>query len=88
MMLAATRVLREVYRRLERPADLADRQEHRLPYDQATEILAAIECTLEDDLRPAVKALRRSARITDAELAAEFEAEKAGRRGFGLEDEG
>jgi hypothetical protein len=88
MMVAATRVLREVYRRLERPVDLADRQEHRLPYDQATEILATIECTLEDHLWPAVKTLRRSSRITDSELLTEFEVEKEGRRDFGLEDRG
>jgi hypothetical protein len=65
----AIEVLDEVWDQLPRPDDLDDRQEHRLPYDQATDILATIECVLADDLHPAVKALRRSASITDASLS-------------------
>lgn len=83
-VVAARWRLRNVYRRLKRPADLADREEHRLPYDRATEIVSAIECTQADHLRPAVESLRRAVRITDEELAAEFEVEKRWRRELGL----
>jgi hypothetical protein len=72
-IVGAIEVLDEVWDQLPRPDDLDERQEHRRPYDQATDILATIECTLADDLHPAVKALRRSARITDAELEQEFQ---------------
>jgi hypothetical protein len=71
-IVGAIAVLDEVWDQLPRPDDLDERQEHRRPYDRATDILATIECTLADDLHPAVKALRRSARITDAELEQEF----------------
>jgi hypothetical protein len=52
--------------------DLADRQEGRKPYDVATDALATIECVLADSLQPAVEALRRTAQVTDAELAEEY----------------
>jgi hypothetical protein len=61
-----------VHAGLPEPPDLADRQEGRKPYDQATDILATIECVLADKLRPAVEALHRSAQITDAELEAQY----------------
>jgi hypothetical protein len=66
-------LLEEVYRGLRPPADLADRQEGRRAYDVATDVLATIECVLEDDLRPAVETLRRSAFVTDAELERQFQ---------------
>ena len=76
----AVRIITSVMALLERvhvglpaPPDLAERQEGRKPYDQATDILATIECVLEDDLRPAVEALQRSAAITDAELEREYQ---------------
>jgi hypothetical protein len=65
-IVSAISLLDEVWDGLPRPDDIEDREEHRLPDDQATDILATIECVLADDLRPAVKALRRSARISDA----------------------
>ena len=66
-------LLEEVYHSLPPPADLADRQEGRKAYDVATDVLATIECVLEDDLRPAVETLRRSASVTDAELERQFQ---------------
>jgi hypothetical protein len=65
--------LEEIYRGLPPPANLADRQEGRRAYDVATDVLATIECVLEDDLRPAVETLQRSASVTDAELERQFQ---------------
>ncbi len=72
-VLAAVDLLEEVYRGLPPPADLADRQEGRKAYDVATDVLATIECVLEDDLRPAIQTLQRSSQVTDAELARQFQ---------------
>jgi hypothetical protein len=66
---------------LARP-DLADRQEHRLPYNVATDILATIECVVTDSLRPAVASLQRSAAITDAELERDFFTQRSVRSGM------
>jgi hypothetical protein len=71
-LLAVVDRLRQVYERLPAPPDLADRQEGRKPYDVATDVLATIECVLADSLQPAVEALRRTAQVTDAELADEY----------------
>ena len=71
-ILSAVDLLERVHAGLPEPPDLADRQEGRKPYDQATDILATIECVLADNLRPAVEALHRSAQITDAELEAQY----------------
>lgn len=49
------------------------RQEGRKAYDIATDVLATIECVLDDDLRPAVETLHRSAQVTDAELEGQFQ---------------
>jgi hypothetical protein len=73
---SAADLLERVHAGLPEPSDLADRQEGRKPYDQATDILATIECVLEDDLRPALEALQRSAAITDAELEQEYQERK------------
>ena len=72
-VLAAVDLLEEVYRGLPPPADLADRQEGRKAYDVATDVLATIECVLEDDLRPAIQTLQRSSQVTDAELERQFQ---------------
>ena len=74
----AFEVLERIHRELPPPPDLADRQEHRKPYDQTTDILATIECVVADDLRPAARSLERSARITDAELEQDFLARAGG----------
>jgi hypothetical protein len=71
-VLAVAARLEEVHAGLPPPPDINDRQEGRLPYDVATDVLATIECVLEDDLRPAAEALRRSAQVTDAELEREY----------------
>jgi hypothetical protein len=71
-IVSAVDLLERVHAGLPEPPDLADRQEGRKPYDQATDILATIECVLADNLRPAVEALHRSAQITDAELEAQY----------------
>jgi hypothetical protein len=72
----AVELLEGIHRDLPPPADLADRQEGRLAYDVATEILATIECVLEDDLRPGIEALQRAAQVTDAELEQEYQERK------------
>jgi hypothetical protein len=77
-LLVLAEVLERIHRELPPPPDLADRQEHRKPYDQTTDILATIECVVADDLRPAAKSLERSARITDAELEQEYLARERG----------
>jgi hypothetical protein len=61
-----------ILRELPRPPDLADRGEGRLPYNVATDVLATIECVLEDELRPAIVSLQRAAQMTDAELERDF----------------
>jgi hypothetical protein len=71
-ILALVDVLEEIHRNLPPPADLEDRQEGRKPYDQASDILGTIECVLEDNLRPAIASLQRSAQVTDADLYREF----------------
>jgi hypothetical protein len=71
-LLALVDALEGILRELPRPPDLADREEGRLPYNVATDVLATIECVLEDELRPAIASLQRSAQVTDAELAREF----------------
>jgi hypothetical protein len=48
-------------------------EEGEIPTDVATEVLGAVECTLEDDLRPAIQRLERAARATDASLRRDFE---------------
>jgi|ERR1700720_1631941 len=65
-------LLEAVHRGLPRPADMADREEGRKPYDCATDVLATIECVLEDELRPAIVSLQRSAQVTDAELELQY----------------
>ena len=77
-LLVLAEVQERIHRELPPPPDLADRQEHRKPYDQTTDILATIECVVADDLRPAARSLERSARITDAELEQEFLAREGG----------
>jgi hypothetical protein len=71
-ILAIMALLGEVHAGLPPPPDLADRQEHRKPYDVATDVLATIECVLADSLRPAFQSLERSAQVTDAELEREY----------------
>jgi len=53
-------------------------EEGEIPRDVATEVLGAVECTLEDDLRPAVRRLERASRATDESLLQDFE--ERGRR--------
>jgi hypothetical protein len=71
-LLALVDALEGILRDLPRPPDLADREEGRLPYDVTTDVLATIECVLEDAFRPAIASLQRTAQVTDAELAREF----------------
>ncbi len=73
-ILAVIDLLEEVHTHRPEPPDIDDRQEGRLAYDVATDVLTSIECVLEDNLRPAVETLHRSAHVTDAELASEFRA--------------
>jgi len=69
---SAVKLLERVHAGLPEPPDIADRQEGRKPYDQATDILATVECVLEDDLRPAIVALHRSAEVTDEQLEEQY----------------
>jgi hypothetical protein len=72
-LLAVVDLLEEVHADLPPPADIDDRQEGGTsPYDVATDVLATIECVLEDDLRPAIESLQRSATATDEELRREY----------------
>ncbi len=71
-LLEVADALERIHEGLPPPADLNERQEHRKPFDVATEVLTTIECVLEDRVRPAIRELQRAAQITDAELAAEF----------------
>ena len=71
-LLAAVDALRAVYDGLPPPPDLEDRQEHRKPFDVATEVLATVECVVDDFLRPAIRDLQRASQVTDAELEQEF----------------
>jgi hypothetical protein len=71
-LLSVVDLLEQVYAGLPPPADIDDRQEGRKPYDLPTDILATIECVLEDDLRPAIESLHRSATTTDERLAGEY----------------
>jgi hypothetical protein len=71
----AVELLEGIHRGLPPPADLADRQEHRKPYDVATEVLGAIECA-SADLRGTIFSLQKSAQATDESLRAEFEEER------------
>lgn len=69
----AVELLEGIHRDLPPPADLEDRQEHRKPYDVATEVFGTIECVLADELRPAIASLQRAAQATDESLRLEFE---------------
>jgi len=80
-LLAVVDLLEGVHRYLPPPADLADRQEHRRPYDVATDVLGTIECVT-DSLGSAIESLRRSAQTTDDELRLEFERDEGKRRQF------
>jgi hypothetical protein len=71
-VLAVVDRLEDIHAGLPPPPDVDDRQEHRKPYDVATDILATIECVLADSLRPAIASLQRSAQVTDAELEHEY----------------
>ena len=79
-LLAAVDALMLVSEGLPPPADLNHRQEHREPFDVATEVLATIDCVLEDALHPAIRDLQRAAQITNADLEREF----LDRKGKGL----
>lgn len=72
-VLAVVDLLDEVHVGLPEPPDIDDRQEHRKPYDVATDVLATIECVLTDSLRPAIESLQRSAQVTDADLERQFQ---------------
>jgi hypothetical protein len=71
-LLGVADALELVHEGLPPPADLDDRQEHLKPFDVATEVLATIECVLEENVRPAIRVLQRAAQVTDTELEAEF----------------
>jgi len=71
-LLAVVDALGAIYQGLPEPPDLADRQEHRKPFDVATEVLATIECVLDDDLWPAIRSLQAAAQATDEALEREF----------------
>ena len=43
------------------------------PYSVAVDLKGAIECSVSDDLHPAVKRLRKAARATEDSLRREFE---------------
>jgi hypothetical protein len=71
-LLAAVDVLGRVHTGLPLPPDVDARHEHRKPFDQATEIVATVECVIEDNLRPAIASLQRAGAVTDELLREEF----------------
>lgn len=73
-LVALVETLNAIHGGLPEPPDIEDRQEGFKPYDRATDVLATIECVLEDDLNPAIESLQRSATVTDAELEDEYRA--------------
>ncbi len=79
-LLGVADALELIHESLPPPADLNHRHEHRKPFDVAAEVLATIECVLEDYVRPAIRDLERAARITDEELELEF-SDRRSRRG-------
>jgi hypothetical protein len=79
---AVAELLRMVYRNVPRPPALADREEHRIPYDVATDVLGTLECVLEAELPDTIRKLERSSQITDGELAEEFNKREARYGGF------
>jgi len=71
-LLAVVDLLEAVHAGLPPPADINQRQEGEKPFDVATDILATIECVLEDDLRPSIQSLQRSSTVTDADLEQQY----------------
>jgi hypothetical protein len=71
-LLALVDTLQAIHAGLPEPPDIDDRYEHRKPLNVAAEVLSTIECVLEDNLRPAIESLQRSAETTDAELEREY----------------
>jgi hypothetical protein len=53
--------LEAIHAGLPEPPDIDDRYEHRKPLNVAAEVLSTIECVLEDNLRPEIESLQRSA---------------------------
>jgi hypothetical protein len=71
-LLAVVDRLEAIHGALPAPPDIDDRQEGRKPYDVTTDVLGTIECVLEDDLRPAIEELQRSAQVTEEQLREEY----------------
>jgi hypothetical protein len=71
-LVALVDTLEAVHTGLPEPPDIDDRYEHRKPLNVAADVLSTIECVLEDNLRPAIESLQRSAGGTDEELAREY----------------
>ena len=49
------------------PESPEDMLEYRVPYDTMLEVAGAIECSLNDDLRPMIASLKRAAVVTQEE---------------------
>jgi hypothetical protein len=67
---------REILASLPRSPEEDAMIEGRIAWDLPTELLTTIECVLEDQLRLAVEALERAARVSEEELRTEFRPER------------
>jgi hypothetical protein len=77
-MRADLKRLKSVHAGLTPPPDLVAREEHLKPYDVTTELLGCLEHLRFDAFPNAIETLARMARVTDAQLAREFERRRAG----------
>jgi hypothetical protein len=73
MMLALVERLEEIAEGLHEPADAEAMYDGRKPYSVTVDLRGAIECSLSDDLRPAVQRLERAASATEESLRLDFE---------------
>jgi len=78
MILSLTERLEEVAGGLYEPPDAELMYNDEKPYSVAVDLRGAIECSVADDLRPAVRRLEKSARATAESLRRDFE--EGGRR--------
>jgi hypothetical protein len=73
MMLALVERLEEIAEGLHEPADAEAMYDGRKPYSVAVDLRGAIECSVSDDLRPAVQRLERATSATAESLQRDFE---------------
>jgi hypothetical protein len=73
VVLSLAERLEEIVGSLPEPPDAESMYNGAKPYSVAVDLRGAIECTVTDDLQPAVKRLRQAASATEESLRREFE---------------